>query len=79
MSIRNLSFNSSSTGSILSLKAQTSYDESLSEADYSPVVYRMNHNNESMVTLFAWNARVKIETNNKVEPITVGKCKCVLI
>lgn len=79
MSIQNLSFSSSSTGSILSLKAQTSCDESVSEPDYSPVVYRMNHNNESMVTLFAWNTRAKIEKSNKVEPVTVGKCKCVLI
>lgn len=79
MSARDLSFHSSSTGSILSLKAQTSIDEEGSESDCSPALFRINCNNESMVTLFTWSIKKKKETKEKTEPLTVKKCKCVVL
>lgn len=78
MSARDLSFHSSSTGSILSIKAQTSIDEEGSESDCSPAVFKLNRNNESMVTLFTWSIKKRKETKEAVEPLTIKKCNCLV-
>ena len=81
MAIRSLSISSSSTLSIISLGADSSPAQQVSETDFSPIT-KPHFHNESMVTLFNLNLYKRKDSHETKEhkdiDIINNRCSCLI-